>query len=112
MYISYCTLTQFNAFLQHDFCTFFVAASGALNLGVLWSCIGLCRLGRLFSLLGGTDGLVTLRLPQLWLLVPLGENFVKGSTNDGGLSNNGVLAPDTESGLVLQSLLEKRKMQN
>merc|ERR1712073_70921 len=84
-------MSRFNAFLQH----------GVLILYIL--CGGLGSLSFGLGLLGGTDGLVTLRLPQLWLLVPLGENFVEGSTNDGPLELVGPLGP-LFGGLLLNTL--------
>ena len=42
-----------------------------------------------------------------WLLVPLGENFVEGSTNDGPLELVGPLGP-LFGGLLLNTLQEAR----
>merc|ERR1719210_123239 len=82
-------MSPLNAFHRHVVPTLDVLCGGlwclGLRLGFLGRGLGLGVLFRLLDFLGGTDGLVSLSLPQLWLLVALGEDLVEGSTNDGPL---------------------------
>ena len=71
-----------------------VLGRGSLGLGVL--------LG-LVDLLGGPDGLVPLGLPELRLLVTLGQNLVEGGADDGPLELVGPLGP-LLGGLLLDTL--------
>merc|ERR1719481_1088688 len=66
-----------------------------------WSLLG-C--GLLLLLLGGSDGLLSLGLPHLGLLVPLGHDVLEGGSNDGSLELLGPLVPFLGN-ILLESLL-------
>ena len=62
-------------------------------LCLLVSCGSLLGSGLLLGVLGGSHGLLSLGLPDLGLLVPLGHNVLEGGANHSSLELLGPLVP-------------------
>merc|ERR1711862_654907 len=76
---------------------------GLLGFLVSWS-RSLLSSGLLLGVLGGSHRLLSLGLPDLWLLVPLGHDVLEGGSHHGSLELLGPLVP-LLGNILLGSLL-------